>query len=79
MVLAIKDTPAKAGDRRCGVIPGWGSSPGGGDGNPLQCSCLGNSMDRGDWRATVHGNRRVGHEGSNLAKKKKNKKKKVLL
>ena len=34
---------------------GWEDSPGGGNGNPLQDSCLENSMDRGAWRATVHG------------------------
>ena len=33
---------------------GWGRSPGEGHGNPLQCSCLGNPMDRGAWRAPVH-------------------------
>ena len=37
------------------MIPGSGRSPGEGNGNPLQYSCLGNSMDRGTWRATVHG------------------------
>ena len=37
------------------LIPGSGRSPGGGHGNPLQCSCLENPMDRGAWRATVHG------------------------
>ena len=42
-----------AGDR--GSIPGLGRSIGGGNGNPLQYSCLGNSMDRRAWRATVHG------------------------
>ena len=36
-------------------IPGSGRSPGGGRGNPLQYSCLENLMDRGAWRATVHG------------------------
>ena len=52
----IKNPPAKAGDTRdMGSIPGWGRSPGGGNGNPLQHSCLENSMDRGAWRATVHG------------------------
>ena len=35
-------------------VPGLGRSPGGGHGNPLQYSCLGNPMDRGAWRATVH-------------------------
>ena len=38
-----------------GSIPGSGRSPEGGNGNPLQYSCLGNPMDRGAWRATVHG------------------------
>ena len=38
-----------------GSTPGWGRSPGEGNGNPLQYSCLENSMDRGPWRATVHG------------------------
>ena len=42
-----------AGD--LGSIPGSGRSPGGGHGNPLQYSCLVNSMDRGAWRAVVHG------------------------
>ena len=37
------------------LIPGSGRSPGEGNGNPLQCSCLENPMDRGTWRATVHG------------------------
>ena len=48
-----KNLPANAGDR--GLIPGSGRSPGGGNGNPLQYSCLENSMDRGAWWATVHG------------------------
>ena len=38
-----------------GSIPGWGRPPGEGKGNPLQCSCLGNPIDRGAWQATVHG------------------------
>ena len=38
-----------------GSIPGSGRSPGEGNGNPLQYSCLGNPMDRGAWWATVHG------------------------
>jgi len=49
----IKNSPAKAGDT--GTIIGLGSSPGGGNGNPLQCSCLGNPMDRGAWCVIVHG------------------------
>ena len=51
----VKNLPANARDRRgVGPIPGWGRSPGGGHGNPLQYSCLGNPMGRGAWRATVH-------------------------
>ena len=38
-----------------GLIPGLGRSPGEGNGNPLEYSCLENPMDRGDWWATVHG------------------------
>ena len=50
-----KDLPVNAGDvRATGSIPGSGRSPGGGNGNPLQYSCLGNPMDRGVWQATVH-------------------------
>ena len=41
---------------------GQEDSPGEGNGTPLQCSCLGNSMDRGAWQATVHGVTRVGHD-----------------
>ena len=51
-----KNPPANAGDvRDAGLTPRSGRSPGGGHGNPLQYSCLGNLMDRGVWRATVHG------------------------
>ena len=39
----------------CSLIPRLGRSPGEGNGNPLQYSCLGNPMDRGSWQATVHG------------------------
>ena len=41
-------------ERARGSVPGWGRSPGGRNGNPLQCSCLKNPMDRGAWQATVH-------------------------
>ena len=41
--------------RDLGPVPGSGRSPGGGNGYPLQYSCLGNSMDRRPWQATVHG------------------------
>ena len=52
----VKNPPANAGDARdLGSIPGLGGSPGGGHGNPLQYSCLGDPMDRGAWPATVHG------------------------
>ena len=52
----VKNSPANAEDTRDTVsIPGLGRSPGVGNGNPLQCSCLENSMDRGAWQATVHG------------------------
>jgi len=48
--------PANAGDKGgMGLIPGSGRSPGGGNGNPLQPSCLENPMDRGAWWATVLG------------------------
>ena len=52
----VKNPRANAGNLRdAGSIPGSGRSPGGGNGNPLQYSCLENPMDRGAWRATVHG------------------------
>ena len=52
---AVKNLPAIARDTRdVGSIPGLGRSPGEGHGNILQYSCLGKSMDRGTWRATVH-------------------------
>ena len=55
--------PANAGDARdTSLIPGSGRSPGGGNGNPLQYSCLGNLMDRGAWWAIVHGVTRVRHD-----------------
>ena len=58
----VKNLPANAGDARdTGSIPGLERSPGEGNGNPLQYSCLGNSIGRGPWPATVHGGRRVGH------------------
>ena len=51
----VKNPPANAGDvRNMGSIPGWGRSPGGGHGNPLQYSCLENPMGRGAWWAIVH-------------------------
>ena len=53
MAQRVKSPPANA--EAAGMILGWGRSPGGGHGNPLQYSCLGNPMDRGAWWATVHG------------------------
>ena len=51
----VKYLPTNAGDARdMGLIPGLGRSPGGGNSNPLQYSCLGNPMDRGACGATVH-------------------------
>ena len=49
----VKNLPANAGD--AGLIPGLERTPGEGNDNPLQYSCLGNSMDRGAWQATVQG------------------------
>ena len=51
--LVLKNPPANVGD--VALIPGSGRSPGGGPGNPLRCSCPENPMDRGAWRAAVHG------------------------
>ena len=51
----VKNPPATAGAAGVtGLVAGSGRSPGEGNGNPLQCSCQDNSMDRGDWWATVH-------------------------
>ena len=51
----VKNPPANAGDiGDVGLIPESGRSPEGENGNPLQYSCLKNSMDKGAWRATVH-------------------------
>ena len=49
----VKNPPANAGNM--GSLAGSGRSPGGGNGNPLQYSCLGNPRDRGAWQAKVHG------------------------
>ena len=60
MTLVVKNLPVNAGDARdMGAIPGLGRFPGGGNSNPLQYSCLENPMDRGAWRATVHGVQKV--------------------
>ena len=56
VTIMVKNPPANAGDvRDTGSIPGSGRSPREGNGNPLQCSCLENPMDRRAWRAAVHG------------------------
>ena len=52
----VKNPLVNAGDTRdVGSIPGLGRSPGVGNDNPLQYSCLKNSVDRGAWRAAIHG------------------------
>ena len=56
------ESACNAGDP--GLIPGLGRSPGEGNGNPLQYSCLENTMDRGARQAIVHGVARVGHDSA---------------
>ena len=56
----VKNPPANAGD--VGSIPGSRRSPGEGNGNPLQSSCLGNAMDREAWQVTVQSHKRVRHD-----------------
>ena len=55
-----KESACNAGD--LGLIPGLGRSPGEGNGNPLQYSCLENPMGTGAWKVTVYGVARVGHD-----------------
>ena len=55
-----KESACNAGDMSS--TPGLGRSPGEGNSNPLQYSCLGNPMDKGAWQATVHGITRVRHD-----------------
>ena len=57
---AMQETDCNAGDQ--GLTPGLGRSPGEGNRNPLQYSCLGNPMDRGAWRTTVRGVATVRHD-----------------
>ena len=57
---AVKNPPANIGD--LALIPGSGRSTGEGNGNSLQCSCLGNPMDRGALGTIVHGVARVRHD-----------------
>ena len=62
MALLVKNPPASAGaSKDAGSIPGSGRSPGEGNGNPLQFSCLENPVDRGAWWAIVHGVTNVRH------------------
>ena len=65
-----KESACTAGDGDEGSTPGSGRSPGGGNGTPLQYSCLGNPTDRGAWRATSVGSQRVRqtHKSSELQK-----------
>ena len=59
----VKNPPACSRDTRdTGLIPGLGRSPAVGSGNPLQCSCLKNSMDRGAFQTVSMGSQRVGHD-----------------
>ena len=55
-----KESACNVGD--LDLVPGLGRSPEEGNGHPLQYSCLGNPMDRGAWRAIVHGVARVRHD-----------------
>ena len=54
VALVVKNPPDNAGARHTDLIPGLGRSPGGGHGNPLQDSCLKNSMEIVAWQAMVH-------------------------
>ena len=63
VVKKKKNLPANAGDTGdASLIPGSGRSPGGGNGNSLQHSCLENPMDRRAWQAAIHGLQRAGHD-----------------
>ena len=55
MAVVVKNSPASAGDMRHRFNPGSGKSPGVGNGNSLQYSCLENPTDRGAWWVIVHG------------------------
>ena len=68
VVLVVKNLPANAGDiRDVGLIPGLGRSPGEGNGNPLQYSCLENPMEEEAGGLQTMGSQRVRHDRSNLA------------
>ena len=62
-MLEVKNAPGNAGDiRDAGSIPGLGRSPGEGNGNPLQCSCLGNPMEEEPGGLQSMGSQRVRHD-----------------
>jgi len=68
VALVVKNPPVISRDiRDMGLIHGWGWSPGGGHGNPLQYSCLENPMDREAWWATM-GSQRIGQDWSDFAR-----------
>ena len=71
----VTNLPANAAD--AGLIPGSGRSPGGGNGNPLQCSCLDNLVCRGAWWAVVHGAAKSQAQLSSTAAANRNKMLKV--
>ena len=56
----VKESACSVGDP--GSIPGLGRSPGEGNGNPLQYSCLENPMDRGAWQPPIHGVAKIRHD-----------------
>ena len=62
MELVVKNPPANAGDVRDGLVPGSGRSPGGGNGNPLQYSCLENPKNREPGGLQSMGSQRAGHD-----------------
>ena len=64
----VKNLLANTGDSA--LIPGWGRSPGGGHGNPLQHPCLENAMDRGAWWGYRPHGRRVGHNSATKQQQK---------
>ena len=67
--LSNKESTCNAGDARdAGSIPRSARSPGGGNGNVLQYSCLDHSMNTGTWQATVRGVKKFGHDWSDWAK-----------
>ena len=67
VALVAKNAPANIGDKRkAGLIPELGRSPGGGHGNPLQYSCLENSLDRVASKLRSMGSHRVKHNGRDL-------------